>query len=98
MILLIRYIPPRWSQQLRKEIRQHISVWNNQPLVRAVLQFVSDLTMVSKKYDNKPLQDFILLSPAPVDVASKLSYILYHLSMKVSYARKTWMLSKDDEQ
>ena len=47
-------------------------------------QFVSDLTMVSKKYGNKPLQDFILLSPAPVDVASKLSYILYHLSIKVS--------------
>ncbi|XP_043191074.1 uncharacterized protein LOC122364585 [Amphibalanus amphitrite] len=45
-------------------------------------KFVSDLTMVSKKYDNKPLQDFILLSPAPVDVASKLSYILYHLSIK----------------
>ena len=50
-----------------------------------LLQFVRDLTLVSKKHGNKPLQNFILLSPAPVDVASKLSYILYHLSMKVRF-------------
>lgn len=38
----------------------------------------------SKKHNNKPMQEFILVSPAPVDTAAKLSSIFMNLSNKVS--------------
>ena len=36
-----------------------------------------------KNHNNLPLCEFILESPAPVDVAAKLSHILATLSVKV---------------
>lgn len=42
-----------------------------------------DLTLMSKKHDHKPLEEFVLLSPAPVDLATKLSHALLILSDKV---------------
>ena len=53
-----------------------------------IFQFVHDLTVMSKKYDHKPLEEFILLSPAPVDIATKLSHTLLDLSDKVRYKFK----------
>lgn len=38
----------------------------------------------SKKHNDKPIQEFILVSPAPVDTAAKLSSIYINLSGKVS--------------
>ena len=38
-----------------------------------------------KKSNNAPTEDFILGSPAPVDVAAKISAIFRELSFKVSY-------------
>jgi hypothetical protein len=40
--------------------------------------------VVSKAHNNKPIEDFILVSPAPVDTAAKLSNIYIVMSTKVS--------------
>nr|AOR81468.1 no mechanoreceptor potential C [Nilaparvata lugens] len=45
-------------------------------------RFVSNLTIAGKKYNDKPISEFILVSPAPVDVAAKLSNIYVNLSNK----------------
>ncbi|XP_074029329.1 uncharacterized protein isoform X1 [Leptinotarsa decemlineata] len=45
-------------------------------------RFVYNLMVCSKNHDNKPLKEFILVSPAPVDTAAKLSNILIVLSNK----------------
>ncbi|KAK3858889.1 hypothetical protein Pcinc_034947, partial [Petrolisthes cinctipes] len=45
-------------------------------------KYVHDLTLMSKKHDHKPLEEFVLLSPAPVDLATKLSHALLILSDK----------------
>jgi len=41
----------------------------------------------SKNHNNKPIEEFILVSPAPVDTAAKLSSIYINLSNKVKYNR-----------
>ncbi|XP_075225754.1 no mechanoreceptor potential C [Lycorma delicatula] len=45
-------------------------------------RFVFNLMISGKKYGDKPIQEFILVSPAPVDVAAKLSNIYVNLSNK----------------
>lgn len=47
-------------------------------------RFVYNLMVVSKNHNNKPIEEFILVSPAPVDAAAKLSNIYMILSTKVS--------------
>lgn len=47
-------------------------------------RFVYNLMVVSKNNNNKPIQEFVLVSPAPVDTAAKLSNIYIILSTKVS--------------
>ncbi|CAH1101713.1 unnamed protein product [Psylliodes chrysocephalus] len=44
--------------------------------------FVYNLMVCSKNHNNKPIEEFILVSPAPVDTAAKLSNILIVLSNK----------------
>lgn len=46
-------------------------------------RFVYNLMVVSKNHNNKPIEEFILVSPAPVDAAAKLSNIFITLSTKV---------------
>lgn len=46
-------------------------------------RFVYNLMICSKNYNNKPIEEFILVSPAPVDAAAKLSNIYINLSTKV---------------
>lgn len=46
-------------------------------------RFVYNLMIVSKNHNNKPIQEFVLVSPAPVDTAAKLSNIYIQLSTKV---------------
>jgi hypothetical protein len=51
--------------------------------------------VVSKAHNNRPIEDFILVSPAPVDTAAKLSNIYMVLSTKVSYSSLTpWIFEK----
>ncbi|XP_037903075.1 serine/threonine-protein phosphatase 6 regulatory ankyrin repeat subunit A isoform X2 [Hermetia illucens] len=45
-------------------------------------RFVYNLMVVSKNHNNKPIQEFVLVSPAPVDTAAKLSNIYINLSTK----------------
>ncbi|XP_064110745.1 serine/threonine-protein phosphatase 6 regulatory ankyrin repeat subunit C-like isoform X2 [Macrobrachium nipponense] len=45
-------------------------------------KFILDLSALAKKHDHKPLEEFILLSPAPVDIATKLAHSLLILSDK----------------
>lgn len=45
----------------------------------------------SKNHNNKPIEEFILVSPAPVDTAAKLSSIYINLSNKVN-RRKNLLL------
>ncbi|XP_054262267.1 ankyrin-1-like [Macrosteles quadrilineatus] len=45
-------------------------------------RFVYNLMVCSKKHNDKPMQEFILVSPAPVDTAAKLSAIYIQLSSK----------------
>ncbi|XP_046663670.1 LOW QUALITY PROTEIN: serine/threonine-protein phosphatase 6 regulatory ankyrin repeat subunit A [Homalodisca vitripennis] len=45
-------------------------------------RFVYNLMVCSKKNNDKPMQEFILVSPAPVDTAAKLSSIYMNLSNK----------------
>lgn len=47
-------------------------------------RFVFNLMVVSKSHNNRPIEEFILVSPAPVDTAAKLSNIYINLSTKVS--------------
>ena len=49
------------------------------------LQFVYNLMACGKKSNNAPTEEFILESPAPVDVAAKLSAIYRELSLKVIF-------------
>jgi hypothetical protein len=46
-------------------------------------QFVFNLMACGKKSNNAPTEEFILESPAPVDVAAKISAIYRELSDKV---------------
>lgn len=46
-------------------------------------RFVYNLMVVSKNHNNKPIEEFVLVSPAPVDTAAKLSNIYMVLSTKV---------------
>ncbi|KAH1017863.1 hypothetical protein HUJ05_008457 [Dendroctonus ponderosae] len=45
-------------------------------------RFVYNLMVCSKNHNNRPIEEFILVSPAPVDTAAKLSNILILLSNK----------------
>ncbi|KAJ8969600.1 hypothetical protein NQ317_011314, partial [Molorchus minor] len=45
-------------------------------------RFVYNLMVCGKNHNNKPIEEFILVSPAPVDTAAKLSNILIVLSNK----------------
>ncbi|XP_055387350.1 serine/threonine-protein phosphatase 6 regulatory ankyrin repeat subunit A isoform X6 [Condylostylus longicornis] len=45
-------------------------------------RFVYNLMVVSKNHNNKPIQEFVLVSPAPVDTAAKLSNIYNVMSTK----------------
>ncbi|XP_050548255.1 ankyrin-1 isoform X2 [Daktulosphaira vitifoliae] len=45
-------------------------------------RFVYNLMICSKNHNNKPIEEFILVSPAPVDTAAKLSNIFMNLSNK----------------
>lgn len=45
-------------------------------------RFVYNLMIVSKNYSHKPIEEFVLVSPAPVDTAAKLSNIYIVLSTK----------------
>jgi ankyrin repeat protein len=47
-------------------------------------RFVYNLMICGKNHNNRPIEEFILVSPAPVDTAAKLSAILVNLSSKVS--------------
>lgn len=47
-------------------------------------RFVYNLMIVSKNHNNKPIEEFVLVSPAPVDTAAKLSNIYIILSTKVN--------------
>ena len=46
-------------------------------------KFVYNLMACGKKSKNAPTEDFILDSPAPVDVAAKISAVFRELSFKV---------------
>lgn len=46
-------------------------------------RFIYNLMVVSKNHNNKPIEEFILVSPAPVDTAAKLSNIFMVMSTKV---------------
>ncbi|XP_065340589.1 serine/threonine-protein phosphatase 6 regulatory ankyrin repeat subunit C isoform X2 [Cloeon dipterum] len=45
-------------------------------------RFVYNLMVCSKNHNNRPIEEFVLVSPAPVDAAAKLSAILNNLSQK----------------
>ncbi|KAI4461684.1 no mechanoreceptor potential c isoform d-related [Holotrichia oblita] len=45
-------------------------------------RFVYNLMVCSKNHNNRPMEEFVLVSPAPVDTAAKLSNILITLSNK----------------
>lgn len=47
-------------------------------------RFVYNLMVVSKNHNNKPIEEFILVSSAPVDTAAKLSNIFIVMSTKVN--------------
>ena len=46
-------------------------------------QFIFNLMACGKGNNNKPIEDFITHSPAPVDMAAKMSAIYTELSFKV---------------
>lgn len=48
-------------------------------------RFVYNLMVCSKNHNNIPIEEFVLVSPAPVDTAAKLSNIYINLSTKVNY-------------
>ncbi|XP_058801376.1 serine/threonine-protein phosphatase 6 regulatory ankyrin repeat subunit A isoform X4 [Phymastichus coffea] len=45
-------------------------------------RFVYNMMVCSKSHNNKPIEEFVLVSPAPVDTAAKLSNIYIKLSEK----------------
>ncbi|KAI5751394.1 hypothetical protein M8J77_007101 [Diaphorina citri] len=45
-------------------------------------RFVYNLMVCSKNHNNKPMEEFVLMSPAPVDTAAKLSSIYITLATK----------------
>lgn len=45
-------------------------------------RFVYNLMICSKNHNNRPIEEFILVSPAPVDTAAKLSSIYINMSNK----------------
>ncbi|KAL0267531.1 UNVERIFIED_CONTAM: hypothetical protein PYX00_009777 [Menopon gallinae] len=45
-------------------------------------RFVYNLMICGKNHNNRPIQEFVLVSPAPVDTAAKLSSILVNLATK----------------
>ncbi|XP_033225980.1 serine/threonine-protein phosphatase 6 regulatory ankyrin repeat subunit C [Belonocnema kinseyi] len=45
-------------------------------------RFVYNMMICSKSHNNKPIEEFVLVSPAPVDTAAKLSNIYMKLSEK----------------
>lgn len=47
-------------------------------------RFVYNLMICGKNNRNRPIEEFVLVSPAPVDTAAKLSSILVNLATKVS--------------
>lgn len=47
-----------------------------------IFQFVYNMMVCSKSHNNKPIEEFVLVSPAPVDTAAKLSNIYMKLSEK----------------
>ena len=53
-----------------------------------MFKFVFDLMVMSKKYNQKPLQEYILVSPAPVDLATRLSHTLLILADKVNQKKE----------
>ncbi|ODM91965.1 Short transient receptor potential channel 2 [Orchesella cincta] len=44
--------------------------------------FVYNLTVCGKNIDNEPIDEFVLSSPAPVEVAAKMSHFLVYVSTK----------------
>lgn len=48
-----------------------------------LFQFVYNLMVCGKTHNNRPIEEFVLVSPAPVDTAAKLSAIFINLSSKV---------------
>jgi hypothetical protein len=46
------------------------------------LQFIFDLAVMGKTTGHKPLREFVLSSPAPVETASKMSHNLWKLAEK----------------
>lgn len=42
-----------------------------------------NLMVCGKNHNNRPIEEFVLVSPAPVDTAAKLSAIFVNLSTKV---------------
>ncbi|KAJ1519694.1 hypothetical protein ONE63_004957 [Megalurothrips usitatus] len=45
-------------------------------------RFVYNLMVCGKNHNNRPIEEFVLVSPAPVDTAAKLSAIFVNLSTK----------------
>ena len=52
--------------------------------IRKLFQFIYNLMACGKKSNNAPTEEFVLESPAPVDVSAKLSAIYRELSLKVT--------------
>lgn len=46
-------------------------------------RFIYNLMVCSKNHNNIPIEEFVLVSPAPVDTAAKLSNLYVNLSTKV---------------
>ncbi|XP_011692189.1 PREDICTED: serine/threonine-protein phosphatase 6 regulatory ankyrin repeat subunit B [Wasmannia auropunctata] len=51
-------------------------------------KFVYNMMVCSKSHDNKLIEEFILMSPAPIDIAAKLSNIYMKLSGKETVRAK----------
>lgn len=56
-------------------------------------RFVYNLMVISKNNNDKPIEEFILVSPAPVDTAAKLSNIYIILSTKEKERAKDLVLA-----
>lgn len=61
-------------------------------------RFVFNLMVVSKGHNNRPIEEFILVSPAPVDTAAKLSNIYINLSTKVTLGGRALKPSDEAQQ
>ena len=51
--------------------------------LKLIFQFIFNLMACGKGNANQPIEDFITHSPAPVDMAAKMSAIYTELSFKV---------------